>query len=183
MRMITLAILSLFALLLGVLGSYSYGEPVEKSDISFSVPYRCGTEKSEKSEHTDSICLADSFEAKLNVIFLGKKGNCCAKTTDTFTDEHASYEFKATHLTRIGNCLTEDDQKRFSIAVVGVDPSTVHVVEPKIDKSALSKDVELKARKIASSAYQEIRAIQEVRDVADSPPGCVQRWEYSFLII
>jgi hypothetical protein len=182
MSMIGRTVLSLFALLLSALGSFAYGESVEKSDISFSFPYRCSSEESNESKRSDSVCLADSFEAKLNVILVSKKGNCCTETADTFKDEHASYEFKATHLTRIGNCLTEDDQKRFSVAVVGIGPSEVHVIEPKTDKSALSEDIELKARKIASSAYQEIRAIQEVRDVADSPPDVFSVGNTAFLL-
>jgi hypothetical protein len=183
MRLVNLTLLSSFAVLLSFMGSYSYAEQVKRPSISFSFPYWCNHLKTIHHKTVgDEICLADSFESKLNVVLVSEKGNCSTMTEDTFTDEHAGFEFKATRLKGIKDCLTENHKKRFRIAVVGVDPSAVRVVEPKTDESPLSKEIESEARIIASSAYQEIRGTTEVRDVADSPPEAFSVGSAAFLL-
>jgi hypothetical protein len=183
MRVVGLAVLCLFAAVLSALGSYSYGEPARQTGISFSFPYNCSNERQGTGRHTKKFCLADSLQAGLNVVLVGDKGNCSAKTADTFTDEHAGREFEATHLTGTGNCLTEGNKKGFHVAVVGVDPSVVHVVEPRNDKSPLPEDIELKARKVASSGYQKLEAGRPRKwDVADSPPDVFSVGNVAFLL-
>lgn len=179
MRLTGLAVLCLVALLLSALGTYSYGEPAEQRDISFAFPYGC-------SKGENGNCLADSFEAGLNVVLVSKKVNCSAKTADRFMHEHAGNEFEATRLIRTENCLIEkiaQDDKGFIIAVIGADPSAVRVVEAKNDKSLLPKDMELKARKIASLGYKRLKGSQFVRwDVAESPPDVFGVGDTAFLL-
>jgi hypothetical protein len=183
MRLINLAVFSSVAVLLSGLGCYSNDEPVKQPGISFSVPYRCNHLKTiHRKTVSDRICLSDSFEPELNVVLVNKEGNCSTKTVDTFTDEHAGFEFKATRLKGIEGCLTESHKKGFRIAVVGMDPSAVRVVEPKTDESPLSKEIQSGARKVASLAYQEMRGTTEVRDVADSPPEVFSVGRTAFLL-
>jgi hypothetical protein len=182
MRVMGLAVLSLFMAFLAALGSYSYGEPAGQPGISFSLPYRCGTEKDGKTPK-EMFCLSDSFPSGLNLVLVSKKEKCSPKTADTFTAGHAANEFEATYLKRTENCFADDDENRFRVAVIGVDPSAVHVVEPKTDKSALSKDIELKARKIASNVYQNLsEPTQPAVDVADSSPDVFSVGNTAFLI-
>ncbi len=138
MRSITLAVLSSSALLLSVLGSFSYGEPVKQPSIFFSLPYPCSNELSDKTQALE-FCLADSFRAGLSVVLVRKKSNCSAKTAKTFTDEYIGYEFKATQLATSGRMFRRRGQKGVPYAVVGVDASAVRVVEPKTDKSPYLK--------------------------------------------
>ena len=176
MRLTSLAVLSSFALLLGGLGSFSYCEPVKQSSISFSLPYKCT--KDERT-HTEGLCLADSFKAGLSLVLVGQKGTCKAKTTTNFADHSSAREFTATRMTGTENCLNGEE---FDVAIIGVDPSAVHIVEIKNDKSTLSKDMELKARKIASSAYRKIKNRESVPDVADSSPDVSNVGNAAFLL-
>jgi hypothetical protein len=117
------------------------------------------------------------------VVLVSRKANCSAQTGETFTCD-AHEPFKATHLTGTENCFAQDGKKIYLVAVFGVDPSAVHEVEPKTDKSPLSKKLELKARKIASSAYQDLTPPDHpVRDVADSPPDAFSVGNTSFLLL
>ena len=179
MRVLGVALLISFAMLLSGVGSYSHGEAVEKPRISFSLAYKCDTE--ENGEKTLPFCLADSFDKELNVVLVSKIGKCRAKTGDNFDDQYASNKFKATRLTGTEDCLNGED--RTVVAIIGTNPSTVGVVEPNTDKSLLTKDMELKAREIARSRYQALRDsdIPSV-DVADSPPDVFSVGNAAFLL-
>jgi len=166
-------------------GYQSYGEPLEQSGISFSIFYPCHTE--EDDQKMQGFCVADSFEKGLNVVLVCEQGGCSAKTADRFMDEDwpGGHEVKATRLTGTENCFAVDDITKLSpIAVVGVDPSAVRVVEPKTDESPLSKEIESRARKIASSEYQRNFRNPEgsVVDVADSPPDVFSVGNTAFLL-
>jgi hypothetical protein len=162
MRLTALAAFFLSAALVASVVTSSYGQP-EQTGISFSYPYRCGEERR-------GICLADAFRTGLKVVLVSRQGNCAAKTAETFVDEHAGNDFEATHLTGNEHCLAGEDNKFFGIAVVGIDLSAAHVVVPRKGGSFLSKDLESKARRIASLTYQQVRGLLAVKDVADTPP-------------
>jgi len=168
-----------FAALLSGLGCYSYGEYAEPIFV-FSLAYQCGAE--ENGKKTETLCLADSFKKELDVVLVTAKSHCSARTGDTFADELATggQEFKATHLKGTENCHLED---KFSVAVVGVNPSRVNFVDATSDKSPLSKEVELKAREVARSGYQNLAesADPEV-NVADSPPDLFRVGNTAFLL-
>jgi hypothetical protein len=176
MRLITLALLSSFALLLSGLGSYSWAEFAEKSQISFSLAYKCSTQENDNnrpplsrssSRSSRTFCLADSLKSGLDVVLVSKDTKCSAKTGETFT-EVLSNEFKATRLKGTEKCLIGD------IAVLGVDASVVRVIEPKTDESFLSAEIKLKARKFASSEYDV--------EVADSSPDVFGVGNTAFLL-
>lgn len=179
MRALGIVFLSSFAALISVLGSYSHGESAQETDISFSLAYNCAGE--ENSDKTLSFCLADSFDKGLNVVLVSKTGKCTVKTSDKFKEMNpvADFEFKATHLTETEDCFIGEDRV---VAVIGVDPSAVRAVEPNAEKSLLSKDMELKARKIASAAYKEMKNPDSVADVADSPPDVFSVGNTAFLL-
>jgi hypothetical protein len=177
MRALGIVVLSSFAALLSGLGSYSYAESFEKPDISFSLAYKCGTEENGKEPQT--FCLADSFKKGLDVVLVSQKTCCRAKTAETFTDEFSDVEFEASRLIGTENCLNGEG---FDVAIIGIDLSAVHVVQPKKDKSALSKDMEAKARQIAAAAYRKIKIDQSVPDVAASPPDVFSVGNVAFLL-
>jgi hypothetical protein len=171
MRLITLAVLSSFALLLSTLGSSSWGEPVKQPEISFSLAYYCSSDKEGKIRQFENFYLADSLEKGLNVVLVSKKGSCSGKTGDRFTEKYEpepgdEFERTITRLTGKENCPGADGKDSSRIAIVGVDSSEAHIVEPKNDKSLLSKDMESKARKIASAAYRA----EGFPDAADFAP-------------
>jgi hypothetical protein len=179
MKTLGFAALASFAALLSGLGSDSHSEPVEKPDFSFSLAYQCDTD--ENSNKTAPFCLADSFDKELKVVLVSESGKCRVKTSSKFKEENpvTDFKFEATHLTDMGGCFIEEDRV---VAVIGVDPSAVEVVEPKTDKSLLTKDMELKARKIASAAYRKFRVDQSAPDVAGSPPDVFSVGSAAFLL-
>jgi hypothetical protein len=170
-------ILCLSASVLLLCGSGVYGDPVADSEVSFSVPF-IGTYGRDRTR-----CLADVFKPGLMTVLLGNSVTCEARTADTFIYPEDK-QLKATRLKGTEKCLAEMDTKRFRVAVVGVDPSAVRVVEPTTDESPLSKEIESKARKIASSAYQRNFRNPEgsVIDVADSPPKVFSVGNTAFLL-
>jgi hypothetical protein len=165
MKLITLGLLSLFAVLLSGLGSYSCGEFAEESQISFSVAYDCSEEGNDKNR--SQLCLADSLKPGLEVVLVSKDVKCSAKTGRTF--EPLSNLSKSTRLEGTENCLTKGKKRDIDVVVLGVDASAVRVIEPKTDESFLSAETQLKAREFARSEYRK-RAGSEYEgsiDVAD----------------
>ncbi len=181
MRLITLALLSLFAVLLSGFGSYSCGESAEEYQISFSLAYHCFPEDNDKNG--SQFCLADSLKPGLKVVLVSNDVKCSAKTGRTFTP--LDNDPKSTRLEGTEKCLTEhrdggggslDATTR--LAVLGVDASAVRVIEPKTDKSFLSAETQLKARKLASSVYEGWRSM----DVSDAPPDVSHVGNTAFLL-
>lgn len=175
MRKKDAVILCLSVSLLLLLGSQPYGEPLKEPGISFSIFYLCHTE--EDDQKTQRFCVSGLFEQGRTVVLVCEKGSCSTKTANTFTDEYGpgSLEIKATRLTGTEKCFAVDDVVHISpIAVVGADSSVVRVIEPKTDESFLSAEIELKARKFASSEYDV--------DVADSAPDVFGVGNTAFLL-
>lgn len=124
MRLITLALLSSFAVLLSGLGSYSWGEFAEKYHISFSLAHNCYTE--ENDTNRSQLCLADSHKSGLNVVLVSNNVKCSAKTGKTFT-QTASNSFKETRLKGTEKCLIVHPgslDESTCVAVLGVDASS-----------------------------------------------------------
>jgi hypothetical protein len=180
MRTLGIAALASILALLNGLGSYSYSESMDKPEISFSLAYNncVGVENSDK---TPPFCLGNSFDKELKVVLVSKTGKCRVKTSTKFKEKNPvmNFEFEATHLTDMEDCFIGEYTV---VAVIGVDPSAVEVVEPKTEKASLAKDMELKAHKIAGAAYREMRNPDSVADVADSPPDVFSVGETAFLL-
>ena len=178
MRPIAAIILYLSASVILLL-SPVWAESVADSEISFSLPFACGME--------EPYCLADSFKSGLSVVLVGKKGICKARTGQTFTYELPAGDLKATRIFGTAECPVFKDEtplEEYRVAVVGADPAAVRVAEPKTDGSPLPKEIETKARKIASSEYQRnFRDAQgSVADVADSLPDVFSVGNAAFLL-
>ncbi len=158
MTALGIIISSLFALLLNPLGSFSWAEPLKKPSISFSLAYYSSPDTGKIPQFED-FYLAHSFEKGINVILVGQKGHCSGKTGDTFTQlegdgpDDELETLTRTRLTGKANCIAADNKETSRIAVVGADPSEVHILEAK-KNNRLSKDMESKARKLASAAYR-----------------------------
>ncbi|MFH1115457.1 MAG: hypothetical protein V1792_16235 [Pseudomonadota bacterium] len=183
MKVICRMVVPLLAAVLTGSGSYAESQPVERKGISFSLPFSCGGEPGDKRKDNEVVCLAGSFEAGLKVVLVCTKASCTGKTAGTFLSEHVGHEFDATHLTGTAECSTEVDDTWYKIAVVGIAPSAVNVLEPQNDKSSLSQDMEAKARKIAGSGYRDLSAPgQPVRDVADSAPDVFRAGNAAFVL-
>jgi hypothetical protein len=180
MRLKTLALLSSMTVLLSGFGTYSWGESAEEDRISFSLAYMATT--GENDENTQP-CLADSHTSGLKVVLLSKDVKCSAKTGETFS-EVLSNEFKATRLEGTEKCLIKDVKRDIEVAVVGVDSSVVRAITSKKNETPLSKEVESKARKIASSEYkQKFKNLEgSPVDVADSPPDVFSVGNTAFLL-
>jgi hypothetical protein len=179
MRAMAAIILCLSASVLLLCGSGVYADPVADSEVSFSMPFDCDME--------EPYCLADSFKSGLNVVLVGKKGICKARSGQTFTYELPAGDLKATRVLGTAECPVPKDEaplKEYRVAVVGADPAAVRVAEPKTDGSPLPKEIESKARKIARSEYQRNFRDSEgsVADVADSPPDVFSVGNTAFLL-
>jgi hypothetical protein len=177
MKVLGIAILSFAALLSGLV-CFSYGEHVGPI-FSFSLAYPCDTD--ENSDKAHPLCLAGAFDKGLEVVLVGKTGKCRVKTSRKFKEENAvmNFEFEATHLIDMEDCFIDEDSV---VALIGVDPSTVEVVDAKTDKALLAKDMELKARKIASAAYRGMRNPDSAADAAVSPPDVFSVGKTAFLL-
>ncbi len=185
MNMMSRAALSLFATLITALSSYSYGEPEKLRGISFSFPYQCSEEKNDKATQAETFCLTGAFPTGLDVVLISKKAKCTAKTAKTFTEDHVSNEFEATQLTATENCFAKDHKNRFDIAVVGIDPSAVHLMPPQNDRSPVSKEVELKARKLVTPKIESPRKIVDMTQVpislSDAQPKVLRVGKFTLL--
>jgi hypothetical protein len=189
MRLITLALLSSMTVLLSGFGTYSGGEIAEEHQISFSLAYKYTT--GENGENTQP-CLADSHTSGLKVVLLSKDAKCSATTGKTFIPNWGGADaFKATRLKGTEKCLTvfRDGpngslRETTRVAVLGVDASVVRAIKSKKDETPLSEEIESKARKIASSAYQKsFRNSKGLAvDVADSPPDVFGVGNTAFLL-
>lgn len=173
MRAIAAAILLLASLLI-IPGLHASGEPAAKQGIFFSVPFNCGTEGRKE------FCLADSFKPALNAILVCDWGICTAKTGAAFIYQYAE-EFEATRLEGLGECSRATEVGRFlghfDVAIIGTQPAAVRVVSPMHEASAISKDMELKARAVAKSptpepCYSGPRELHKY--VSDSPPKALR---------
>jgi hypothetical protein len=154
-------------------------EPVAKSDISFGLPFICGTTEKGKTEsgvdsedNCSGRCLADSFQSGLSVVLLGNGGVCRAKTGDKCTFDMTG---EVTQVVGTEECLAGLDQEevlkneRFVIAVVGLDPAVVRLVSPSDDKSPLPKEIELSARRLLEPSEPPADA-HPAHILSDSPP-------------
>ena len=202
MRLITPAVAS-FAVLLSGLGCYSYSESAKEPETSFSLPYNCITDdvrsavrqeltlrkqrpitREEEAvallewrHKTPQFCLPNSFDKELNVVLVSNTSKCGAKTGDNFDDKEK--EFKATRLNQPEGCSRLE---RYTLAIIGTDPSSVDVVEPKTDKTSLTKDMEMKARDIARSRDKSVYMPSDL-DISDSPPDIFNVGNISFLFL
>jgi hypothetical protein len=179
-----LAALYFFAAFLTNLGSCAYGEPGEGTGISFSIPYDCTERELIKRKGIKTFCLTDTFKSGLNVVIVDKQGNCRAKTAGTFTDDYAINKIVATRLGSSGRCSVVDDEENFSLAVVGVDPGKVEVVEPQ--EGNVPQFLEMRARRVAKSPAPDPcdsggqRCLYKY--VADSPPAVFRAGEATLLV-
>ncbi|MBI5249667.1 MAG: hypothetical protein HY912_09245 [Desulfomonile tiedjei] len=185
MRVMGLLASFVFAAVLFVLCSCAYSEPAKEPSISFSVPFDCGDVDDRGELQARTLCLADSFQPGLNVVLVSNEANWSSKTSDPLAYEYANYEFEATRLLGVEKSLAADWDEKLSIAIVGVDTSAVRVLEPRGDRSSLSKYVEMKALRAAKRRAKEGCAFERNqlhRYVGDSPPDVFRAGNAAFLV-
>jgi hypothetical protein len=127
-------------------------EDLEKSGMSFALLFDCS------SKGHSRICLEESFEEGLNVVLVGEKGICRALTGKTTTSEgYPNRPYgpdKITHLVGCEKCLAKEHKtnrfEEFRIAVVTADQPTVRLIPPKDDTFSVPKNIESKARRLAT---------------------------------
>lgn len=168
-------------------------EPVAKSDISFGLPFICGSTEMGETKGADSSednckgrCLADRFDAGLSVTLVGEKGICITKTGDTCS----SFGYPngpVTHLVGTEECLAGLDEEelskneRFRIAVVGIDSTAVRLEYAREDNTAVAKDIESNARRLLEPTKPTADA-HPAMVLSDSPPQ-VLRFENVTLLL
>jgi hypothetical protein len=169
---------SVFALI--VFGSCAWGEALGSSEISFSYPFACDME--------EPYCLADSFQAGLKVVMLSTSGMCAAKTGKVFKYEHHVEDFEATRVIGTKQCPVFRDETPFGdyrIAVIGGDPGAVQLAHPSNDKSPVSKEIELKARKIAAPEIEKLQKISDLSQatttLSNTPPKVIRVGDITLL--
>lgn len=185
MRKMYAVILCLSFSVLLILGSSVHAAPGDSSEISFSLPFHCETERGYSTR-----CLADAFKPGLSVVLVGKMGVCRAKTVDAFPYEHHVEDFEATHLSGTEECFAVKDNKRlfssFRMAVVGADPAAVRLVALKDDTSPVPQEMQLKARKLAVPRIEEPKRVIDMTPVpvrlSDSDPKVLRAKNVTLLI-
>lgn len=168
------AIISCFsASMLLLFGSCTHGQTLGSSEISFSYPFACDME--------EAYCLADTFQAGLNVVMLSTSGVCAARTGKVFKYEHHVEDFDATRVVGTELCPVFRDETPFGdyrIAVIGADPEAVQLAHPSNDKSPVSKEIELKARKIAAPEIEKLQNISDLSQatttLSNAPPKVIR---------
>lgn len=148
---------SLMAVVLTALGSYAESQSAQATRMAFSLPFTCGQRIPGEKKNAKVVCLADSFEPDLDVVLVGKKCICSAKTATTFTFEHVYHKFEVTGLSASQECgdVGAGDEIRgffagFYMAIVGADPTAVRVVSVMDDRTPVPKKIEQEARKTAA---------------------------------
>ncbi len=177
----TATIILCFALATPVLLEHgAYAEAPDDSEISFSVPFNC--------QMKEPYCLADPFQAGLNVVMLSRSGMCVARTGQTFKYEHHVEDFDATRVVGAEDCPVFRDEAPFGdyrIAVVGTDPEAVQLVHPSGDKTPVSKEVESEARDIAAPSLQGLQKVLDTSQaktaLSAAPPKVIRVGEITLL--
>ncbi len=166
-------ILCFLGLVLLLFGSSACGEAPGAPEISFSYPFACDKE--------EPYCLADSFQAGLDVVMLSKSGMCASKTGKSFKYEHHVEDFQVTRVVGTEDCPVFRDEAPFGdyrIAVVGADPEAVQLAHPSNDKSPVSKEIESKARQVAAPEIDKLQKIADLSQAAirlsDTPPKVIR---------
>ena len=136
----------------------------------------------------EPYCLADTFQAGLNVVMLSTSGMCAAKSGKVFKYEHHVEDFDATRVVGTEQCPVFRDETPFGdyrIAVIGADPEAVQLAHPSNDKSPVSKEIELKARKIAAPEIEKLQKISDLSQAktgfSDSPPKVIRVGDITLL--
>ncbi|MBM4326710.1 MAG: hypothetical protein FJ118_06045, partial [Deltaproteobacteria bacterium] len=131
-------------------------EVTTKSDICFALPFfptgYVGADGTTQEWPMD-LSLADSVEAGNKVALISPRGVCTAKTAYTFHYEHPGGEdFESTLLKEAYQCPTN-----LSVAMVGVDPTAIRLITPSDDNSAVTKDLQLRARRLLVYCFRQIK--------------------------
>jgi hypothetical protein len=134
MRVMIVVVLCLGAVLSSNMGAL--GERAGLQTISFAVPVNVPDK--------GKSFLLGSFKDGLTVTFITNRETCSAKTGATFSFEHHGPHdlIEATQVLGIEECPPS------GIAVVGVDPTRVRPIQPQDGQFLISRDVELRARRL-----------------------------------
>jgi hypothetical protein len=181
-------IVSVFSLLAMVPAAFALdSKPVEvQTTISFSAPFPC-----DDTHGRETLCLADEFETGRKVVLINETEICKANTSGTFTNEYPSGESgTATHLEGAEKCFSEKadmrQRRRFLVAVVGAEPEAVHLISPNNDESHVSKEIELKARKLAAPNIENPQRLIDLTRVpiglSDAQPKEIRTGNVTLLI-
>ncbi len=135
MRAMIAVVLSLGAILSCNAGAH--GEPASQPTISFAASVNV-PDKGKRF-------LLGSFKAGLTLTLITNTEICRAKTGATFSFEHMGPDnlIEATRVVGIEEC-----PKPSRIAVVGVDPTRVRLIQPQDGQFLIPRDVELRARRL-----------------------------------
>ncbi len=163
--------ISLLAILLFVMVSYTSGGPPTQINVSFALPFTAiwANLGGACPDWADRIALGDSFDSGLKVAIVSKWGVCNAKTVRKFRYAEPGYEgsgsqgFEATVLEGTEECPIGGGD----IALIGVNPVAVRLVTPRKSTSSLPKRVELKARRLLTPDYE---TVGERLPISDPPP-------------
>ncbi len=163
----------IFCLAISVLlfGSFVWAETPGDSKISFSVPFACKTDKRDRA-----LCLTNVFQPGMQTVLLGEQGTCEARTEETFVWAEDK-GLRATRLSGTEKCFPIGDSRsvNYFVAIMGVEPSAVIVLEPDADNSPVPKEIELKARKLALPKIKGPRRLSDMTrvpiGVSDAPPN------------
>lgn len=115
----------------------AHGEPACQPTISFAAPGNIANK--------GTGYLLGSFKAGLTVSLITETGICRAKTGATFSYEHMGPDDLIEATTVVG---IEECPKPATIAIVGVDPTRVRLIQPKDGQFLIPRDVELRARRL-----------------------------------
>ncbi len=160
------------------LGASFSGEPADGAGVSFGLPFLTECAGREKIKGLIEYChgLADSFNAGSKVVLMNRGGICTARTGARFTYMGPlDSEIKATWLIKADKCLKPDYSRpgqfeRFQLALVGIDPETIHRLQVTDSSLPVPKLMESQARPLLNDSLPEGLELRVRRLVAVKSP-------------
>ena len=164
----------MLAILWLVMASLAYGEPPVQTKYSFSAVFFFSYDDiGRTSAHSDAGHALDGwFEPGLVVSAIDGERVCKTKTGRKFRFPiGVEPGVKATIVDALQDCtdapfVTEAKFKDGYLAVIGVDPSAIRLIQPSVDRSPVSANMELRARQLATSN----KKMEEAWPISKAPP-------------
>ncbi len=137
--------------------------PRTRGEVAFSTAFNCGAKPNE------SICLADPFPAERTVVLLKKNnsGICTARTKNKFNYEGLNRSVEVTRLSISSGCSGP-----FSVAIVGVEPSSVRLNMEKPSGLVLSKKLK-QARELLDARQRSFVPEANIYRLSEASPKII----------
>jgi hypothetical protein len=166
-------VLLIFMVLPGLFNSFAFAEGAGNSGVFFSVADHWQPGLHSTAEKLEGRFVQGWFNPGLDVVLIGEKGICTAKTGRTVRFvETKGPTTKGTVLVGEQGCHGD-----FDLAVFGVERSAIHLIPTRHDASSVPKDLVSKARRLLKSTPN----LGDSLPVSQSPTNVVRMGHVALL--